>query len=423
MDGPTRHTNRERAVSAFDDRLDRYADLVVAVGAGVQKGQRVIVRAPVAAAPLARKLVESAYRAGARLVEVLWGDDAVTLARYTLAPPDTFDEIPTTQADGLIAAAEDGAAFISLYATDPDLLRDQDPELVAQQTKLTQSYLRAYTRQIMANAVNWTVAAAPVEPWAQKIFPDDTPAAAVEKLWEAIFRACRIDQPDPIAAWEAHKRALLARRERLTEKQYTELRYRAPGTDLRVGLPQRHVWHGGVSKTPDGSQFVPNLPTEEVFTLPHRDRVEGTVTSTKPLSYGGTLIRDFSFTFAKGRIESLGAGTGQDVLERLVSTDEGARRLGEVALVPHGSPISASGLLFYNTLYDENASSHLAIGRAYSICLMDGPSMSEEELSAAGANHSLTHVDFMIGSAEMSIDGVTASGEVEPVMRDGEWVD
>jgi aminopeptidase len=410
-------------VLSFDHRLDRYADLAVRVGAGVQNGQRVILRAPVECAPFARRVVAAAYRAGARRVDVIWSDDAVTLTRYELAPRESFDEIATWHLDPLIDGAKQGAAFITVSGADPDLLRDQDQGLVARQTELTQRHMVPFLKRTMSNEVSWTIVAAPVLKWAAKVFPDAAPARAVERLWEVILTACRADRPDPVAAWNAHKADLQARRARLTAKQYAALRYTAPGTALTVGLPRHHVWRGGVSQTPEGNAFVPNIPTEEVFTLPHKERVNGTVRSTKPLSYSGTLIRDFGFTFEAGRITELHAETGRSVLERLIATDEGARRLGEVALVPHGSPISASGVLFYNTLYDENASSHLAIGRAYSVCLEGGPAMSEEELSAAGANHSLTHVDFMIGSAEMDVDGLTESGGAEPVMRHGEWVD
>jgi aminopeptidase len=253
------------------------------------------------------------------------------------------------------------------------------------------------------------------------VFPGIAAPQQLAKLWDAISRLCRLDRPDPIAAWETHLAALARRRDYLNRKQYTALRYRGPGTDLVIGLPAGHVWVSGRSTSASGIAFTPNIPTEEVFTMPHKDRVEGTVRSTKPLSYGGTLIEGFSFRFAGGRIVDLTAERGEDVLRQLVGMDEGAARLGEVALVPHDSPVAQSGLLFFNTLFDENAASHVALGSAYKFTLSGGDVMSDEEFERAGGNHSATHVDFMIGSAELDVDGVLADGGAEPLMRRGVW--
>jgi len=410
-------------VSSFDDQLRAYARLIITTGSQLRKGQRLLIQAPIEGAPLIRHLVAEAYQAGARFVDVLWGDDATTLARFEHAPRDSFDEIPEWRALALEATAETKDAVISVHATDPDLLAGQDPELVARSRQSLQRRLADYSQKVASNHLNWCVVSLPVEGWAKKVFPDAGGDAAVEKLWTAIFAACRIDQADPIAAWRDHLSTLKTRRERLIAKQYTELRYRAPGTDLRVGMPRNHIWLGGEVTTREGHPFVPNLPTEEVFSLPHRDRTEGTVRATKPLAYSGSVIEDFSLTFEKGSVVKAEARKGQETLDKLLAADEGARRLGEVALVPHSSPISASGLLFYNTLYDENASCHLAIGRGYQTCLEGGPDMNTETFAEHGGNVSLIHNDFMIGSAEMDIDGVTASGDVEAVMRGGEWAD
>jgi aminopeptidase len=241
------------------------------------------------------------------------------------------------------------------------------------------------------------------------------------RLWEAIFRICRLDQPDPVAAWQRHAAELAARRDYLNAKRYTALKYTAPATNFTLGLPDHHLWHGGESQTPQGTTFIANVPTEEVYTMPHKERADGVVSSTKPLSYGGVLIEDFSLTYEQGRVVKVTAKKGEAVLQKLIETDEGSARLGEVALVPHSSPISQSGLLFYNTLFDENASNHIALGRAYRFCLEDGTHMTDEEFAAAGGNDSLTHVDFMIGSADMDVDGLTRDGVVEAVMRGGEW--
>lgn len=405
----------------LDQMLDRYADLVIRVGVNIQPGQRLVIRAPVEAAPLVRRAVAAAYQAGARLVDVMWSDDAVSLARFQHAPRDSFEELPPYLARSLEWYADQGDAFVTVVGGDPDLLKDQDPALVATAQKAIQTATSAFRDFILRDAVNWTVAAMPTPSWAAKIFPDHPPAEQLELLCEAIFDACRLRQENPVAAWRAHVDGLLARSEQLNQKRYRALKLKAPGTDLTVGLPDGHVWKSAQSSSDAGVRFTPNLPTEEVFTLPHKDRVEGVVTASRPLSYGGKLIENFRLTFEGGRVVDLAADTGEDTLRRLIETDEGAARLGEFALVPHGSPISQSGLLFFNTLFDENAASHVALGGAYRFSLDGGKNMSEEAFRAAGGNTSLTHVDFMIGSGQMDVDGVTADGSTEPVMRQGEW--
>jgi aminopeptidase len=405
----------------FTDKLQSYADRAVQVGVGLQAGQRLIVRAPVEGAPLARLITESAYRAGARLVDVMWHDDALLLARFQYAPRDSFEEYPTWRAAALIEAANQGDAVLSISASDPNLLKEQDPELVSLVQRVSQTHLAPYRRKGMADEFNWSIISMPIAAWAARVFPQAAPAEQIERLWEIIFKICRIDQPDPVAAWRRHQDRLNSRRDYLNARSYTTLKYTAPGTALTVGLPERHRWNGAASQTPAGISFIANVPTEEVFTMPHLERVEGVVASTRPLSYGGVLIENFSLTLAGGRVVKVTADRGERVLQKLVETDEGAARLGEVALVPHSSPISQSGLLFYNTLFDENASNHLALGKAYRFCLENGPAMSDQEFAAAGGNDSLVHVDFMIGSAEMDIDGLTGDGLLEPVMRGGEW--
>jgi len=254
------------------------------------------------------------------------------------------------------------------------------------------------------------------------VFPEDTPELALEKLWEAIFRTTRIDREDPVAAWKTHDADLQSRAAQLNEKRYAALHYRGPGTDFRLGLADGHLWLGGGTTAANGVYCIPNMPTEEVFTTPHKDRADGTITATKPLSHQGTMIEGIQVRFEKGRIVEAHASRGQEVLERLFDTDDGARRLGEVALVPHSSPIASSGLLFLNTLFDENAASHIALGQSYTSCLRDGDTLTPEQLAARGANDSLIHVDWMIGSGQLDIDGVTAEGLAEPLMRQGEWV-
>jgi aminopeptidase len=315
-----------------------------------------------------------------------------------------------------------GHAVLSIYANDPDQLKDAPADLVATLQESTARHVRPFREQISRNRTNWAVVAASAATWAARVFPDVEPSRQVARLWDAIGCLCRLDHRDPIAAWETHLRDLAARTDHLNERQYATLRYQGPGTDLTIGLAPGHQWIGGSSVTAAGVRFAPNLPTEEVFTMPHKDRVNGTVRATKPLSYGGTLIENFTLTFVEGRVVEVAAERGESVLRTLVAMDAGAARLGEVALVPNSSPISQTGRLFYNTLFDENAASHVALGAAYKFTLSGGEGMADEAFEAAGGNRSATHVDFMIGSGELDIDGVRADGSVEPVMRGGEWI-
>ena len=405
----------------FEDKLRNYARLMVQVGAKVQPGQSVMLRAPVESAPLARLVAEEAYKAGARFVDTIWSDDAVTLTRFRCAPEDSFGDFPEWQRRALLDAAERGDAFIEIRASDPELLKDQDPERVATAERTKRERLREFSGHIMSSRVAWTLVSAPLGSWADKVFPDAPRQERTDKLWDAVFRAVRADQGDPVAAWQAHLSALEARREVLDARRFQALHFRGPGTDLRLGLADGHLWLGGKQDTQSGVSYVANLPTEEVFTLPHRARVEGVVRNTLPLSYSGTLLEDFELTFKDGAVVAAKAARGEATLHRLLETDAGARRLGEVALVPHSSPISASGILFYNTLYDENAASHLALGRAYRFTMEGGDALSDAAAAERGWNDSLVHVDFMIGSSDLDIDGLDASGRAEPVMRGGEW--
>jgi len=412
-----------------EQRLRAYAELTVRIGLNLQPGQRLLIVGPIAnggasleAAPIVRQITAAAYRAGARLVETLWGDEALLAARFAHAPRDSFDEFSAWLPDALSDHVKNGHAVLSIYANDPDQLKDAPPELVAAVQQATASNVRPFREHISRNHTNWAVVAAPAVAWAARVFPDIEASQQVASLWDAISRLCRLDQPDPIVAWETHLGELAERTECLNRKQYTALQYRAPGTNLTIGLAEGHQWVGGSSINAAGFRFAPNLPTEEVFTMPHKDRVNGTVRSTKPLSYGGTLIEGFSLRFVDGRVVEVNADRGESVLRTLVAMDAGAARLGELALVPHSSPISQTGRLFYNTLFDENAASHVALGAAYKFTLRGGEAMSEDAFEAAGGNRSAAHVDFMIGSGELDVDGVLADGTVEPVMRAGEWI-
>ncbi|HEX6973174.1 MAG TPA: aminopeptidase [Vicinamibacterales bacterium] len=412
-----------------DSMFRAYADLAVHVGLNLRAGQRLLIIGPLAnggasleAAPLVRQITESAYRAGARAVEALWGDEAMQLSRLRLAPRDVFEEYSRWLPDALVQHVDAGDAVLSVYANDPDQLKDEDPQLVSTVQQATSRAVRPFRERISRNATNWSIVAASVPSWARKVFPDLDDDRAVEELWTAIGRLCRLDQPDPVAAWREHLESLAKRRDLLNDRHYAELTYRGPGTDLTIGLPDDHVWVSGQSTAANGITFAPNVPTEEVFTMAHKDRVNGIVSSTKPLSYAGTLIENFRLEFVEGRAVQVWAEKGLEMLRELVAADEGAARLGEIALVPHSSPISQSGLLFYNTLFDENAASHVALGSAYKFTMAGGEEMSDEAFEAAGGNRSVVHVDFMIGSSALDIDGVRRDGTVEPLMRGGEWV-
>ncbi len=406
----------------FDQNLDKLAEVAVQVGLGLKAGQELVMTASLDSLALARRITEHAYRAGASLVTTLYVDDEATLARYRFAPDASFDKAAAWLYDGMGAAFKSGAARLAIAGANPSLLSNEDPDKVGRANRATSAAYRPALELITRHAINWTIVSSATPAWAKAMFPNDAPDAAIAKLWEAIFRTTRIDVADPIAAWKQHDAALHKRAAFLNEKRYAALRYRGPGTDFRLGLADDHLWLGGGTTAGNGNYCIPNMPTEEVFSTPHKDRADGTVTATKPLSHQGTMIEGIQVRFEAGRIVEAHATRGQEVLQKLIDTDDGARRLGEVALVPHSSPIASSGMLFYNTLFDENAASHIALGQAYSSCVRDGDKMTPEELAAKGANDSLIHVDWMIGSGKLDIDGETASGTIEPLMRQGEWV-
>lgn len=401
--------------------LQKYANLVVKKGVNVQKGQPVFITAPVEGADFARLLVEQAYKAGANDVHVHWVDDALTLLKYTYADEAVLQNFPQWEVDKREEFAEAGGAFISVYASNPDLLQGIDPGRVAMETKASGQALTKFRSYLMNDEVTWTVVSIPTADWAKKIFPGDKEADALKKLWDEIIKTVRVDLEDPIAAWDTHNETLKNMRERLNEKQYETIHLRAPGTDLKVGLPKGHIWHGGAAESAGGVIFNPNMPTEEVFCAPHKYKVNGTVASTKPLHYGGNVIDNFTLTFKEGTVVDFSAEQGEEVLAHLLKTDEGAKRLGEIALVPNESPISQSGIVFYNTLFDENASCHVALGKAYPTNVEGGAKMDEKQLDENGINDSMVHVDFMIGSAEMDIVGVLADGTEESIFEKGTW--
>lgn len=416
----------ETAIAAqqrtFTEKLDKLAEVAVRVGLGLQPGQELVMTASLDSVALARRITEHAYRAGASLVTTLYSDDDATLMRYRFASDASFDHAAKWLYDGMGAAFKSGAARLAIAGANPSLLSNEDPDKVGRANRAVSQAYRPALELITRHEINWTIVACATPAWAKAMFPGDAPDAALAKLWDAIFATTRIDRDDPVSAWKTHDAELQKRAALLNAKRYAALQYRGPGTDFKLGLADDHLWLGGGTTAGNGYYCIPNMPTEEVFTTPHKDRAEGTVTATKPLSHQGTMIEGIRVRFEGGRIVEAHATRGEEVLRKLIDTDEGARRLGEVALVPHSSPIAHSGMLFYNTLFDENAASHIALGQAYSSCVRDGDKLTPEELAAKGANDSLIHVDWMIGSGDLDIDGITASGQTEPLMRKGEWV-
>jgi len=408
----------------FDQKLDRLAEVAVRIGLGLKEGQELVLTAPTDALPLVRLITAHAYKAGAKLVTTFFSDDATTLARYQHAPDDSFDYAPTWYFDAIATAFKSGAARMAIAGANPALLAQQDPNKVSRANVAVSKAYKPAMELITRHEINWTIVAAATPAWAALVFPNDPPELALGKLWDAIFFSSRITSSDPVAEWKQHGENLKKRVDFLNNKRFHALRFHAQDgvTDLTVGLADQHLWAGGGTTAGNGIYCQPNIPTEECFTTPHKDRVNGHVTASKPLSHQGTLIENIRCTFKDGKIVEATATAGEAALNKLISTDEGARRLGEVALVPHNSPIAQSEILFWSTLFDENAASHIALGQAYSTCLIGGEKMSNEELAALGANESLIHVDWMIGGPTMNVDGLAADGTAEPLMRSGDWV-
>ncbi|WP_338653594.1 aminopeptidase [Sporosarcina psychrophila] len=408
-------------MSTFEKQLSRYAELAVKVGVNIQPNQYLYISASTETTEFVRLVTKKAYDAGARQVFVDWSDDTISRLRYEKAPADSFAEFPEWKVMERETLAEKGAAFMSIVSQSPDLLKGIEPSRIADSQKATGQALDKYRQYVQSDKISWTVIATPSKAWAAKVFPELPEEEQISALWTAIFKAVRTDKQDPVQEWINHDNHLHAKVDYLNNKRYRKLHYKAPGTDLIVELPEGHLWCGAGSVNEKGDTFMANMPTEEVFTVPLKTGVNGFISSTKPLSYGGNIIDNFKLTFKDGRVTEISAEQGEEVLQRLIDTDEGAKHLGEVALVPHASPISQSGLLFYNTLFDENASNHFALGSAYSFCIEGGKTMAREELVKHGLNQSITHVDFMVGSGEMDIDGINDDGSSEPVFSHGNW--
>ena len=410
-------------VSNFEKNLQKYAKLLVAKGINVQKGDWVKMTISVDQAPLARLITKEAYTLGAEKVIVKWSDDEITKQNYIHQSEAVLTDIPQYE----IEESEDHVlnhrvSRLSIISSDPGLLNEIDTKKVAAYQKVAGKAFKAQRVATQNDDIKWTVAAAAGAGWAAKVFPDLTNTEEqVDALWDQIFKTCRVYEEDPIAAWDEHIKTLKEKATKLNDMQFDALHYRAPGTDLTLGLPKNHIWAAAQSYNPKGEVFVANMPTEEVFSAPDTRRMDGVVRSTKPLSYAGTLIEGIEVHFKDGKIVEVSAEKGDEAIKKLVFDNEGGTGLGEVALVPDPSPISQSGIIFYNTLFDENASNHLAIGSSYPTTIQGGTEMSEEELQQNGMNTGTVHVDFMIGSNEMNIDGIKQDGTSVSIFRNGDW--
>jgi aminopeptidase len=403
------------------EHLDRLANLAVRTGVALQPRQDLLITAPIEALPLVRRIAVHAYKAGAGLVTPLFSDPEMTLARYHHASNAAFDSAATWLYNGMGEAFDANTARMAIAGDDPMLLANEDPQKVGRANKANSIAYKPARERITQFNVNWNIISWPGLAWAQRMYPDLPPDVAQGTLADAIFAASRVDQSDPSAAWLVHNAALRMRSDWLNGQNFHALHFVGPETDLTVGLADGHEWMGGASTAKNGVTCNPNIPSEEVFTTPHAMRVDGYVRSTKPLSHQGSLIEDIEVRFDAGRIVEAKASRGAEVLTKVLDSDEGARRLGEVALVPHSSPISQTGLLFYNTLFDENAACHIALGQCYSKCFSAEVDLSPDQISARGGNSSMIHIDWMIGSDKIDIDGVHLDGTRVPVFRQGEW--
>ena len=408
-------------IANFEEKLQKYAELIVKVGVNVQPGQEVVLYINVEQQHLAHLIVKEAYKAGAGKVMIKWSDTFAQREFLEHASDEFLENVPEFAKEEAQYIADHRCCRISVMSEDPGAFGGIDQKRVAAYQSANGKALMPVRQATQNNDLSWTVVAAASPAWAERVFPDLKGEAAVDRLWEEIFKTTRIDREDPIQAWKDHDAKLHEKEDWLNKEQFSALHYTSPRTDLTIGLPENHVWEGGGSKNAAGIEFMANMPTEECFTAPDNRRIDGYVTSTKPLSYAGNILENMKFTFKDGKVVEATAEKGQAVLDHLLETDDGVRSLGEVSLVPDPSPISQSGITFFNTLFDENASDHLALGAAYPFNVQGGTKMNKDQLKAKGINFSQAHVDFMVGSADMNIDGIKKDGTIVPVFRNGDW--
>ena len=403
-----------------EQKIDKLAELAVKTGVSLQKGQDLLLTSPIEALPLVRKVVEHAYKVGANLVTPLFSDPEITVSRFKYASDQSFDKATNWLYNGMAEAFDNNTARLAIVGEDPLLLSGQDPSKVSRANKATSIAAKPAMERITRFDINWNLISWPGKAWARQMFPELDQENAQRKLADAIFTASRVNSSDPISEWKKHNINLRKWSDWLNSQNFYALSYKGPGTNLTVGLADDHEWMGGASMAQNGVICNPNIPSEEVFTTPHAFRVDGEVCATKPLSHQGSLIENIKVKFEKGKIIEAHASKGEEVLLKVLDSDEGARRLGEVALVPDDSPISNTGLLFYNTLFDENAACHIALGQCYAKCFK-GDQLSKEEIASKGGNSSMIHIDWMIGSNKIDIDGVFKDGTKVPIFRQGNW--
>lgn len=402
--------------------LQKYADLALKIGINLQQKQTLVIMSPVETAPFTRMLVETAYKMGAKEVVVHWNDDFCKKMRFLHGDIEIFENMPQWEIDSLMFYAEKNAAFLSIAANDPELLKGIDSKKIAKAQTARNVGLKSYYEKVMTNTIQWNIISVPTSAWAKKVFPNLSEEEAVENLWKAIISSVKADTENPVETWHKHLANLKEKMDYLNKKQFKKFVIKnSIGTNLTVQLPNRHLWASGKDITKSGIEFVANIPTEEVFSMPYKYGVDGIVKASKPLNYGGTLIENFSLTFKDGKIIDFSAESGEEALKNLINTDEGAKYLGEIALVPYDSPISNSNILFYNTLFDENASCHLAIGQAYPSCIEEGDTFNKQQMEEAGMNDSLVHVDFMFGTKDLDITGIDSYGRKEKIFKNGNW--
>ncbi|MDO0824995.1 aminopeptidase [Desulfosporosinus nitroreducens] len=402
--------------------LGKYAHLIVKTGINLQDNQTLVISAPIECASFTRLVAQKAYQEGARDVVIQWRDELFSKIRYLHAPEEIFEEFPEWQKEFYLSYVHQGAAFLSIAASDPELMKDVSPERITKAQKASNTALKDYRDRLMSNKNTWCVVSIPTASWSKKVFPHLSEEESIEKLWDVILNTVRADTENPIDSWEEHKANLKTRMDFLNSLALTSLHYKnSLGTDLIIELPENHIWLGGSEFTPEGIEFIANMPTEEVFTLPKKTGVNGKVVSSLPLNYNGNLIENFSMTFKDGKIVDFSAEKGIETLKTIIETDEGSHFLGEVALVPYDSPISNSNILFFNTLFDENASCHLALGKAYPVCMKNSADLTPEDFPKLGINESLVHVDFMIGTSDLEILGMTSDGNSIPIFRNGNF--
>ncbi|EHR35598.1 hypothetical protein HMPREF9709_00289 [Helcococcus kunzii ATCC 51366] len=405
---------------SLNDNMKKYADLIVKVGSNVMEGDIVTIKCPVERDDFGRMLTESAYKSGAKQVNIDWNDGVITRMHYENQDVEVLEDIPQYSYDKLEWFAKAGEKKIGISAQDPELFKGLDTQKLQRAFKASGEKYQPLRKYTMNDINSWTVVSVPTEAWAKKVFPDSE--NPVDDLWEAIFKTTRVDLEDPVKAWEEHIEKLSIKANWLNDLDLKTLKYKASnGTDLEIELPEGHIWTASSSVNSKGEEFVPNMPTEEVFTLPHKDGVNGIVYASKPLIYKGNLIDEFWLRFKDGAVVDFDAKVGKETLQSIFDKDERARKLGEVALVPYDSPISNSNILFYNTLFDENASCHLALGKAYPTTIKNGENMSDEELAAHGVNDSLAHEDFMVGTPDLDIIGIKKDGTEIQIFKNGNW--